>query len=186
MDAIYIPQVINALTALTSGLIGVVGGGWATFLVQRGLAQRARDDQKSAVAAMFVADIRALNHWLVKTNMVAALDAFREYATAVGASDPNMVGFLRLFAANVAELDETIHRKQALLAGSMGLVAVDVATVYTTLISLKGNLAALSAGLYDQFPMAAKISIIDAIQSEIAVFNEAERTIVPKLLKLIR
>jgi hypothetical protein len=34
--------------------------------------------------------------------------------------------------------------------------------------------------------MAAKISIIDAIQSEITVFNEAERTIVPKLLKLIR
>lgn len=145
------PQIINAITAVASGLIGALAGGTATFLVQRGLAQKARRDQRSAVAAMFVADIRAMKHWMNKTNLFAAMDMVGEFLKDEGQTDPNWPRIRALFKANGLELDETIHRKQALLAGSLGLLAVDVATFYATIISLKGNLLALADGLYDDF-----------------------------------
>ncbi|RWQ20547.1 hypothetical protein [Mesorhizobium sp.] len=135
---------------------------------------------------MFVADIRAMKHWMGKTNMFAAMDTVSDFYRKGEPIDPNLPKFLELFRVNSVELDETIHRKQALLAGSLGLLAGDVATFCTSIISLKGNLIALADGLYDGFPVDARLGIIEAIKSEITAIDEADKILVPKLLEMIR
>lgn len=97
----YIPQIINAVTAVFSGLSGVVAGGWVTFRVQRGLAQKLRDDNRSAVAAMFVADIRMMNEWLRRTNLLKGVQHLRDALSKGKRSDPAFLALLKLFEINV-------------------------------------------------------------------------------------
>lgn len=137
-----------------SGLSGVVAGGWVTFRVQRGLAQKLRDDNRSAVAAMFVADIRMMNEWLRRTNLLKGVQHLRDALSKGKRSDPAFLALLKLFEINVTELDETMFRKQASLAGALGLLAADVAIVYTSAISLQSNVQALLGDLYQEFSEA--------------------------------
>ncbi len=183
-----VAQIITAATALLSSLVGALAGGLTTYLVQSRLARSARNTDRGAIAAMFIADIRTINEWLEKTNLPGGIDALRPRLTEQNPEDwvdAETKALFRIISQNMAELDDTFYRRHSINAGSLGVLAVNVAAFYSALTSLKSNLIALAEGLYDAFPTHAKLGLIGTIQGEIAVLTDASGTIEPKLLELI-